>query len=106
MMRVKVGEVRAGMRDMRITGKIKEIGEHKEIITRYGLANLATSTLEDETGSIRLNLWRDQIDVVKAGDTVVIENAFARVFNGVLEVSIGKDGRIAVLESGSKSDVA
>jgi ssDNA-binding replication factor A large subunit len=100
MIQIKVGEVRAGIRGMRITGKIREIGEPKEIGTRYGRANLATAILEDETGSIRLNLWRDQIDVAKAGDTVVIENAFAREFSGVLEVNIGADGRIAVLERG------
>jgi ssDNA-binding replication factor A large subunit len=97
---VKIGRIRAGMRNMRITGRIKEISEPREISTRFGLANLATAVLEDETSSVRLNLWRDQIDVARAGDTVVLENAFAREFGGVVEVNIGADGKIAVLERG------
>lgn len=64
---------------------------------------LARAVLEDETGSVCLNLWRDQIDVAKAGDTIVLENAFAREFGGVVEVNIGADGKIAVLKHGVKS---
>lgn len=56
------------------------------------------AVIEDETGSVRLNLWRQQIDVAKAGDTVVLENAFARQFSGVVEVNIGTDGKISVLK--------
>lgn len=41
---------------------------------------------------------RRQIDVAKAGDTIVLENAFAREFGGVVEVNIGADGKIAVLK--------
>ena len=97
---VKIWQIRAGMRNMRIVGRLKEISEPREISTRFGLANLATAVLEDETGSVRLNLWRDQIDAARAGDTVILENAFAREFGGVVEVNIGADGKIAVLERG------
>ena len=47
---------------------------------------------------MRLNLWREQIEVAKVGDTIVLENAFAREFGGVVEVNIGADGKIAVLK--------
>jgi ssDNA-binding replication factor A large subunit len=94
MDQVKIGRIRAGMRNMRITGKLREISEPREISTRFGLASLATAILEDDTGSVRLNLWREQIDVAKAGETVVLENAFAREFSGVVEVNVGADGKI------------
>jgi len=38
MSKVKLGEVQAGMRNMRITGGLKEIGGRKEIDTRFGTA--------------------------------------------------------------------
>lgn len=99
-MQVKIGEIRPGMRNMKVTGRLKEVGKPREIGTRFGPATLATAILEDETGSVRLNLWRDQIDVAKAGDTIVLENAFAREFGGVVEVNIGADGRIAMIKRG------
>jgi len=98
---VKIWQIRAGVRNMKITGRLKEISEPREISTKFGLANLATAVLEDETGSVRLNLWRDQIDVAKTGDTVVLENAFAREFGRVVEVNIGADSKIAVLKRAS-----
>lgn len=100
MVEVKIGQIRAGMRNMRITGTLKEVSEPREIGTRFGPANLAMAMLEDDTGSVRLNLWRDQIEVAKAGDIIVLENAFAREFGGVVEVNIGADGKIAVLKRG------
>lgn len=97
-MQVKIGQIRAGMRNMKVTGRLKEVGKPREIDTRFGPATLATAILEDETGSVRLNLWREQIEVAKVGDTIVLENAFAREFGGVVEVNIGADGKIAVLK--------
>lgn len=98
MIQVKVGQIRGGIRNMNITGTLKEVEKPVEIGTRYGPAMLARAVLQDETGSVRLNLWRDQIDIAKAGDTVVLENAFAREFGGVVEVNIGADGNISLLK--------
>lgn len=100
MVEVPIGQIRAGMRNMRITGTLKEVSEPREIGTRFSPANLATAILEDDTGSVRLNLWRDQIDVAKAGDIIVLENAFAKEFGGEVEVNIGADGKILVLKRG------
>ena len=99
MMQVKANQIRAGMRNVKLIGRLKEVGEPRKIGTRFGLATFATANFEDETGSVRLNLWRDQIDVAKAGDRIALENAFTREFGGVVEVNIGKDGKISVLNS-------
>lgn len=98
MVDVKVDQIRGGMRNMRIIGTLKEVEEPVEMATRYGRAMLAKAVLQDETGSVRLNLWRDQIDIAKVGDRIILENAFAREFGGVVEVNIGADGNISLLE--------
>lgn len=90
----KIAEIRAGMRNMEIIGRLVEVGEPTQISTRYGLALLAKAKLRDHTGEIVLNLWRQQVDVAKEGDVVVLQNAFAREFSGVIELNIGADGKI------------
>lgn len=100
MIEVEVEQIRGGMRNMKIIATLKEVEEPVEIATRYGRAMLAKAVLQDETGSVRLNLWRDQIDVAKVGDRIVLENAFARDFGGTVEVNIGADGKIAVMQHG------
>jgi ssDNA-binding replication factor A large subunit len=94
---VKIRDIKDGMRGLVLVGTIKSVGDTRSVTTRYGPATVATATLEDETGSIRLNLWRDQIARAKVGDNVRLENAFVRVFNGQNELNIGKDGKIIPL---------
>jgi len=88
------------MRNIEATGKIIGKGDTREAETRYGPARVSWAILEDETGSIRLNLWRQQIDMVRVGDAVRLVNAFVRVYRDEMELNIGSDGRIEVLERG------
>ena len=98
MTQVKVSQIRGGMRNMKIIGILKEVERPVGIKARYGPALLVRAILEDETGSVHLNLWRQQIDVAKIGDKIVLENAFAREFSGVIEVNIGADGKTFVVD--------
>ena len=96
---MRITEIREGMRNLTVVGRITHVGEARAVTTRFGPARVAIATLEDQTGTIRLNLWRDQIDQVRTGYTVRLENAFVRVFNNQNELNIGKDGKITVLNT-------
>jgi replication factor A1 len=97
MVRVKIGDIRPEMRNLEVSGEIVDIGEKREVETRFGPATVVAAVLEDETGSISLNLWRSQIEMVKRGDKITIVNAFVRTFRGNMELNIGGDGRIILL---------
>lgn len=97
-MAVKIGDIRAGMRGLEVLGRVVWVGTARQVNTRYGPAVVAQALIEDETGSIILNLWRDQIGAVRQGVLVKVENAFVREFGGRLELNIGRDGRITVVE--------
>lgn len=98
MPKLKVAQIKPGMRGIEVTGKIIRKGDKREVETKFGPAKVSWVILEDETGSIRLNLWRTQIDEVTVGDTVRLVNAFVRVYMDEMELNIGSDGRIDVLE--------
>ena len=84
------------MRNLEVEGVISEKSASRFVQTRFGDAAVSTAILKDETGSIILNLWRDQIEQVKEGDTVRITNAFAKTFAARNELSVGKDGVIQI----------
>lgn len=92
MAEVKICDIQAGMKDIEVTGQITKIGERRNVQTKFGPADVATVTLKDETGSIDLSLWRQQIDMVKEGDNVELTNAFVTVFSGKPQLNIRKDG--------------
>ena len=98
MPELKIGMIRPGMRGISLTARVVLKGDRRDVETKFGPAAVSCAVLEDETGSIRLNLWRSQIEAVKTGDTVRLTNAFVKVYGSQMELNIGSDGRIEVLE--------
>jgi len=98
MPKVKISDIQPDMRNIEVTGRIVRIGERRQVQTKFGPAEVTTATLEDETGSINLSLWRQQIDLVKEGDNVKLTNAFARTFGGQPTLNIGRGGQIITVE--------
>jgi replication factor A1 len=95
---MKIKELRAGMENITLVARVVEIGEKINVKTRYGEVPLAVAIIEDETGRIRLNLWRQQTELVKVGSIVRIENGFVRSFKNQLEINIGSRGKITAVE--------
>lgn len=97
--RMKVKELRDGMRKVDVVGKILELSEPREVQSRYSgeTYKVAEATMGDETGTIRLVLWNEQIEQVKANDTVKIENGYTKSFRGEVQLNVGRYGRLTVL---------
>lgn len=91
---LKIHDIEPGMENIEVVGRVTNISEKRQVSTRYGLADVATAILKDETDSIHLNLWRQQIDRVSEGGIVRIINAFARFYNDRIELNIGGGGQI------------
>jgi replication factor A1 len=94
MAEIKISDIQAGMSNIEVRGKLTKLGERRQVQTKFGPADVATATLEDETGSINLSLWRQQIDLVNEGDNIKLTNAFVRTFGGQPILNIGRGGQI------------
>ncbi len=94
-----IKDLRSGMKHVNLKAKILEVAEPRRVITRYGnYANVAKAVIGDETGTINLCLWNEQIGCVSVGDTVRIENARASLFRGEKQLSIGARGMLNNVE--------
>jgi len=72
----------------------------RNVFTSYGdRIAVSTATISDNTRSIRLPLWNAQVDMVSIGDTVQIENGRVRTFRGELQVSVGRNSKLQVVEN-------
>jgi len=97
--RIKVRELRMGMREASVRARVVEISETKGVFTRFGeYASVATATIEDDTGTVKLTLWNGQIGSISEGDVVEVENARVAVYNGEIQLSVGKRGRLSLVE--------
>ena len=94
---MKIKDVNAGMERIYLVAKVVTVGDRRTVETRFGPAEVAIATIEDESGRMNFKLWRKQIDQVKAGDVIRIEDAFTITFDGNTELNMGSRGRIKVL---------
>jgi len=98
---MKVASLKPGLRNLDITVKIVNIGASRTIPSRRtGKEHLVAEALVgDETGSVILTLWDDQIKKFKAGDTIEIENGYTSIFKGSLRLNTGRSGKIEKTEN-------
>ncbi len=89
---LKLADLRGNMDGVYVDGAIAKKTSPQTIQTRFGPAMFATAILKDETGEIKLNLFRDQTSL-NVGDIVRVENGFTKFG----ELNIGSRGKITVL---------
>ncbi len=94
---MKISELRAGMSDVAVIGKIAEISEPRQVQTKYGLRSVADATVKDDSGSIKLSLWGDQISSVKVGDAIEFNGGYIKEWSGELQLGVGRSGELKVV---------
>ena len=94
-----IGDLRTGMSHVNLKARVLEIPRPKLVVTRFGnYASVANALIADETGTIKLCLWNEQINSISIGDTIQIENARTSTFRGERQVRIGKKGTLSNIE--------
>jgi replication factor A1 len=92
---MKINELKPGMRNVSVTGKIGSVGEPRTVNLKAGGTNtVADAIISDETGTIKLSLWGDDINKIQPGDRVLIENGYINTFKGENSISVGKFGSL------------
>ena len=96
---MKINELRDNMRRVDAEGEVAEISEPRTVDLRMGgQARVAEADLRDDTGTIKLSLWDDQIEMVKIGARVKVENGYTNSFRGEIRLNVGRYGKLSILE--------
>ncbi len=92
----KVGELTPQSRAVNVTAKVVSKTDVRDIpMGRDGSAHRVCDALVgDETGSIYLTLWDDNIEKVNENDSIRIENGYVTLFKGNMRLNIGKYGKL------------
>ena len=76
--------------------EVVSVEEPREFTNFRGSGRVATTKVKDSSGETKLTLWNDQIDQVKEGDKIKIENGWVKEYRGELQVSTGRLGKLTV----------
>ena len=82
--------------DLEVT--VKSISSVREFQKFGKVGRVANATVEDETGTIKLTLWNDDIDNIREGDKIKITNGFVSEFQGEKQLSAGRFGKLEVIK--------
>ncbi|HEV2317049.1 MAG TPA: OB-fold nucleic acid binding domain-containing protein [Thermoplasmata archaeon] len=80
-----------------IDATITAISPPRDVTTARGPTQVADATLQDDTGTIVLTLWGEDIRKYSVGQKVHITDGWVKDFRGKLQVSMGRSGTIKVL---------
>jgi len=95
----KISEVKPGTGNVTIEATVSEMGEPREVVTRFGKkTRVADAKIKDDSGEITLTLWGDDVEKVAIGDKVKIENGWVSEFKGNVQISAGKYGKMTVVK--------
>lgn len=95
---MKIKELRNGMKRVNVEAKVLEKSETREVLSRFRdtTHRVATAIISDETGTIKLTLWNEQIDQVNVNDKVKVENGYVTSFRGEIQLNVGRYGKLSV----------
>lgn len=92
-----IKDLRVGMRHINLSARVLEIPEPTCVYTRFGNnAVVVNALIGDETGTIKLCLWNDQIGCISVGDNIQLRNARAFAFRGEKQLRVGNKGTLNV----------
>jgi ssDNA-binding replication factor A large subunit len=104
---MKISDLKVGASNVTVEAKVVNKEDPREVITKYGKRlSVANITLQDDSGSIPMSLWGNDINTVDVGDTIEVANGYVNEFRGAPQLSTGKFGKIKVTEKGSGGSVS
>ena len=101
---MNISELTMGQGNVEVEGTITEIGETKNF-NKFGKElSVANAILKDDSGSIKLTLWNDDVTRFKDGDKVKVVNGYVNEFQGEKQLTSGKFGSLEKVEGGSETE--
>ena len=104
---VKVGELTPNSKAVNVTVKIVSKGEVRNVTggRDYASHRVVDVLVGDEGGCIYMNLWDDNIEKVKEGDTINIKNGYINLFRGNMRLNIGRYGSFEIVQESQIKEV-
>ena len=82
-----------------LVAKVIDKGEIREFNKFGKQGRVCNAKIKDDSGEIALTLWNDDIDKINIGDRIKIENGYVNEWQGEMQLTTGKFGKLEVLES-------
>lgn len=90
--------------NVNITVECVEKAEPREFEKFGKPGKVCNAKVKDETGQVTMTLWNEDVDKVKVGDMLKIENGWVSEWQGELQLSTGRFGKMEVVSGDGASE--
>ena len=101
---ILIKDISEGQSNVEVIGRITDIPPIREFSRKDGtVGKVGSLVIKDNTGSIRLTLWNDKVDLLnnlKVGDVVEITGATSRSWNNKIDLNSIGTTEVVKLEKG------
>lgn len=96
---VSIEELEANLRNIDLSEvEVLELSPVREFRKFGKPGRVCNAVIKDDSGEVSLTLWNEEIDQVEEGDTLSIQDAYVKEWQGNLQVNTGRNGSFEVLE--------
>lgn len=89
----KVDRLTPGSKQVDVLVKVLSLGDRKTIDSKYGGSkDLVEAVVGDETATVIMTFWEDQIDRVAQDKVLNVENGYVSLVRGHMRLNVGKYG--------------
>ncbi len=96
---MKINELQPKQGKVEIVVEIVEKDEPREFSKFGTVGKVCNCKAKDDTGEIKVTLWNDQIEQVGVGDRIKIINGYVNEYQGEMQLTTGKFGKLEKVEA-------
>lgn len=102
-----VEELKPGLKGINLKVRCAQKNEGREVVARNtgDTLRVTEAIVGDETGSILLTLWNDDIDKMEVDKIYALKNVYTTVFKTSLRLNIGRYGTMEEIDEDTPADV-
>ena len=94
---MQIKDLKPKMGNVDVIADVVDVGDPREF-NKFGKpGRVSTAIAKDETGDIKLTLWNEDIDKVKAGDKIHLTNGYVNEWQGEMQLTTGRLGKLEVV---------
>ena len=95
----RIKDLKAGMKKVSLKAEVVEVPESTVVYTRFGtMPSVSNILIKDETGSMRMSLWNQQINMVHKSDVINIKNGKVASFKEERQLRLGRKVILIVIK--------
>ncbi len=91
----KVRDLTPNSKQVNVLAKVVNIGEPKEVMGKFGdPRKVCEAVVGDDTATIILSLWNEQIGSITKDETVLVDNGYVSLVRGHMRLNVGRYGNL------------